>query len=274
MHCVDRLIISGASVTASAWFTWADHAEALLQPNQVINLAVKGCGNKFIALSLINYVLSNDLPPNTLAMPMFTCVDKFDLYCDAVRVRELAQEKHPPINLSAEYCTAAESGFWSTGSHFPGIKSYYEQHYLDLDWMTTDTIFTLYALQKICQARGITLVCLFDGDIWQHTEKDYNEMVIGKPCQPRHLLDGMLANRFRQLVPEDTVETNSLFEYALDKGLPVYNPICKLHPPSDVHLSWFVQMVLPKIKYCTYQLDPSYMVKIKKFTEEWHTQDS
>lgn len=273
MNRVNNLILSGASVTSSPWFTWADHAEAYLRPQHVVNLAIKGCGNKFIAMSLINYLLNNKIPPNTLIMAMFTCIDKLDLYLDAQSTESLRNEKHPPINLRARYCASGEPGFWSTGSHFPGIKSFYEAHYFNLDWMVTDTIFTFYNLTKICESLQVHLICLFDGDIWQYTEHDYMKIVMGETCAGRNLLDGDLASKFSHLLPKSYYDTKSLFEYAIDKKLSMYNPTCKLHPPSDVHLEWFVQTVLPRIEFLVHDLDQSYRNKVKQFTQEWHHQN-
>lgn len=273
MYYVDNLIISGASVTNSPWFTWANHAEEYLQPKTVTNLSIKGCGNKFVALSLINHLLNSEIRSNTLVMPMFTCVDKLDLYVGPAQAHKLCNEKHPPINLDAEYCKDKQPGFWSTGSHFPGIKELYEKHFLDLDWMTTDTIFTIYNLIKVCDSLKVGLICLFDGDIWNHTERDYNQMVMGGTCEPRRMLDGELAARYKNLLPDEIKQVDSLFEYALNKKLPIYNSICKLHPPSDVHLLWFNELILPKIKFKIHALNQSYLSKVKKFSDEWHNQN-
>lgn len=273
MKRVNNLVISGASVTNSPWFTWADHAEAYLRPQQVTNLAIKGCGNKFIAMSLIDHLLNNKISPNTLVMCMFTCVDKLDLYLDAQGTESLRNEKHPPINLQARYCQPGQAGFWSTGSHFPGIKSFYQAHYFNLDWMVTDTIFCLYNLIKICESLRVNLICLFDGDIWQHTEHDYMKMVLGETCAHRNLLAGDLASKFFHLVPEIYCDTRSLFAYAMDKNLSLYNAICKLHPPSAVHLEWFRESVLPRIEFQIHDPAQSYLEKVERFTQEWHDQN-
>jgi hypothetical protein len=273
MNRVNELIIAGASITNSPWFTWANHAEKYLNPKTTVNLSVKGCGNKFIALSVVNHLMNNPIQPDTLIMPMFTCVDKLDLYVDSMQVQVLKNQKHPPINLEAQYCKSYQNGFWSTGSHFPEIKSYYKEHYFNLDWMVIDTIWTLFALERFCQSKQAKLICLFDGDLWNYTEEDYNQIAMGGVSSPRDLLNGPLAKNFKNMLSDELLATNSLLEYAIRKNLDIYNPICKLHPPSDVHLKWFEELILPQIDFHINRLDPSYLIKVDQLTKEWHAQN-
>ena len=57
MKKIDTLIISGASITSSPWFTWADIVTEILQPRTVINLSARGTGNYYIVLSCLKALL-------------------------------------------------------------------------------------------------------------------------------------------------------------------------------------------------------------------------
>jgi hypothetical protein len=267
------LIIAGGSITNSPWFTWADHVEQILQPACVENLSFKGCGNKFIALSTINLILEKKPPVGSLVMPMFTMVDKFDQYVDADQARTLAHERHPPINIRAKYCEVGQSGFWSTGGHFPLAKQVYRENFFNLDWLTTDTILDIFCLQQVCVQHGLDFFPVFDSDIWNWTDDDYTKIALGESCPARNLLDGDLAKKFKSLVIEHT-KTISLIEHARTNNLPIYSSINYLHPSSMVHWSWLQSHVLPVLaqQYQTHKINESYMNKIQNFTKEWDTQ--
>ena len=272
LNQVECLIIAGGSITNSPWFTWADHAQQFLQPTRTVNLAIKGCGNKFIALSLINHILQHRPPVGSLVMPMFTMIDKFDQYVDADQVKQLSNEKHPPITLESGYCKPSEAGFWSTGSHFPLAKQLYKENFYNLDWFATDTILNIFSLQQVCTQYGLDFFPVFDSDIWNWTEEDYNKIALGENCPTRNLLNGSLAQNFKSLISEYTANI-SLIEYARKNNLPIYNSLNKLHPASDVHWSWFQSHILPHFenKYVLHKISRSYINKIQKFTKEWNT---
>lgn len=272
MKQVECLIIAGGSITNSHWFTWADHAQQFLQPTRTVNLAIKGCGNKFIALSLINHILRHRPPAGSLVMPMFTMIDKFDQYVDSDRVKELFKEKHPPITLESKYCKSSESGFWSTGSHYPLTKQLYKENFYNLDWFATDTVLNIFSLQQVCTQYGLDFFPVFDSDIWNWTEEDYNKIVLGENCPRRDLLTANLTQNFKSLIEEYT-KNISLIEYARKNNLPIYNSLNKLHPSSDVHWSWFQSQVLPHLekKYILHKISQSYINKIQKFAKEWNT---
>lgn len=270
---IEYLVIAGGSITKSPWFTWADHVQQLLQPSTTVNLSVKGSGNKFISLCLINYILHHHIPPGSLIMPMFTMVDKFDQYVDVNQAQELSKEKHPPITLESNYCKPFESGFWSTGCHFPLVKQVYKENFYNLDWFTTDTIFNIFALQQVCNQYNLDFFPVFDGDIWNWTDEDYDKIAVGQNLPGRNLLNGNLAQKFKSLLPESPIPlTNSLLEYARKNNMPIYTPLHNVHPPSDVHWAWTQSHVLPCLenKYAIHKISESYVNKIEKFVQEWN----
>ena len=105
MKQVDTLIISGASITNSPWFTWADIVTEVLQPRKVIDVSARGTGNYYIALSCINAILNTDANETVLCMPMFTNIDKFDMYIPRGGVEEFQKQKHPPLTLDGKFAT-------------------------------------------------------------------------------------------------------------------------------------------------------------------------
>jgi hypothetical protein len=272
MKQVECLIIAGASITNSPWFTWADHIQQILQPQHTVNLAIKGCGNKFITLSLIKHIVQQRPPSGSLIMPMFTMIDKFDQYVDADQAQELSGEKHPPITLEPNYCKSSQPGFWCTGSHFPLAKQFYEENFYNLDWFATDTILNIFSLQQVCKQYELDFFPVFDSDIWNWTEQDYNKIAIGEDCIRRNLLNGDLVKNFKSLLPDSIINSVGLIEYARQNNMPVYNSLNKLHPPSDVHWSWLQSHILPNIenKYVLHPVSQSYADKIQRFTKEWN----
>ena len=272
MKQIDYLIIAGGSITKGPWFTWADNVQQLLMPNTTVNLSEKGCGNKFIALCLINHIVNNPLPRNTLIMPMFTMVDKFDQYVDAKQAQELSKEKHSPITLESKYCKDSESGFWGTGCHFPLVKKIYKENFYNLDWFVTDTIFNIYLLKQVCDQYDLDFFPVYDSDIWSWTESDYNQIAQGQYCAKHDLLSGELARKFKSLLPESPIAyKNSLLEFARQNHMRIYNSLHNLHPPSNVHWAWTQSHVLPCLesKYFIHKTSQSYIEKIEKFSQEW-----
>ena len=115
---------------------------------------------------------------------------------------------------------------------------------------------------------------MFDSDIWNWTEQDYNLIALGEDCDKRDFLNGNLTQNFKSLIFEHT-KNISLIEYARKNNLPIYNSLNKLHPSSDVHWSWFESHVLPHLenKYIVHKISKSYLSKIQQFTKEWNILD-
>jgi hypothetical protein len=61
-----------------------------------------------------------------------------------------------------------------------------------------------------------------------------------------------------------------LINYAIDHGLPFYNEVNKMHPPSDVHYQWVTKYVGNQLSdYYQHQLGTGFMKKLQSFTSAW-----
>ncbi len=268
---IDTLIIAGASITSSPWFTWADIVIEKLKPKKVINLSTKGVGNYYIALSCINAILNSKLT-NALCMPMFTTIDKFDMYIDKASTAQYIDEKHKPLNLKGQPALSNEFSFWSTGSHWPLIKNQYLNNFFNTDITCVNNMLIFYSLEKLCKDRNIDLFPLFDMNIWSYLEKDVNEHVINNAeLVSTDFTSQPLASTIKPLLSSNWFNFTSLIQYAMDNGLPIYSKINKLHPPSNVHLDWAKQCIFPYLEatYQCYPLSRSFDEKIKVLSNEW-----
>ena len=85
-HIVNNIIIGGASITDSPWFTWADFlTESTKLP--VVDLSSRGVGNEYIVASIVKNL--NKISKNSLVVVMLTNVDKFDWYVENAKFYEL-----------------------------------------------------------------------------------------------------------------------------------------------------------------------------------------
>jgi hypothetical protein len=272
MKQVDTLIIAGASITASPWFTWADVVIETLQPKRVINLSARGVGNYYISMSCTNAILNTEFSGNTLCMPMFTCIDKFDMYLDNVQTKSLLNEKHRPLDLRGNPAIDNDFSFWSTGSHWPLVKQQYLDNFFNTDIACVNNIMMFYALEKLCLDKGVDLMPLFDMEIWNYTEKDINEYFnAGTELVRRQLLAQPLTTNIKSLLSDSWVNFTSLIQYAMENNLPVYDTINKLHPPSDVHTQWAMSHVIPALEkeFVCNRPSQRFIEMTKQFSEEW-----
>jgi len=271
MKQLDTLIIGGASITASPWFTWADIVCEILKPRNVINLSARGTGNFYIGLSCIDAVLNSDAE-NTLCMPMFTCIDKFDMYLGPEKTKQYINEKHKPLNINGQIAEPNNFSFWSTGSHWPMIKQQYQDHFFDVDIAGANNILLFHSLQTLCQSRNVDIVPVFDMQIWNYLEHQMNEYVInGTTIDTQNFLEKPLISRVASMLDSKWFEFESLIQHAMNHDLPIYNDINKLHPPSRVHLSWVNQCIEPLLeeKWNCYPVSEHYIKKINKFSQQW-----
>lgn len=271
MKQLDTLIISGASITASPWFTWADVVCEILKPKKVINLSARGTGNYYIALSCIKIIL--DLKPsNTLCLPMFTCIDKFDMYLSPAQTKNYINEKHKPITLRGTAASKSEFSFWSTGSHWPLIKQQYLDNFFDTDITCVNNMLIFNTLNQLCTQRGIDLFPLFDMEIWQYLEQDIvSHFTQGSVLRRTDFVNQPLSKNIKPILGQQWFDFMPLIKYAIDNQLPVYNNINKMHPPSNVHLSWVQNFVLPQLQqqFLCHELSQSFIRQLDNLTEKW-----
>lgn len=272
MKQIDTLIIAGASITSSPWLTWADVVTEILKPKKIINISARGTGNYYIALSCINSILNSKLHKNTLCMPMFTCIDKFDMYLDQQQTKIFTNEKHTPINLTGQPAAGSEFSFWSTGSHWPLVKQQYFDNFFNTDIACANNMLIFYALEKLCADKGVEFLPLFDMEIWNYTEKDMNEyFILNKPLERKNLLEQPLSKNIKMMLPDHWFNFTSLIGYAMENDLPVYNDINKLHPPSDVHVKWVLDYLNPLLEqqFKCYPLKEYFIKMIENFSQVW-----
>lgn len=264
---VNKIIVGGASISNSPWFTWVDFlsAESNIVP---VNLSQKGAGNEYIVSSIVENF--DSLDSETLVVVMLTSIDKFDWYVQDEQFLELKEEKHSPIPISDS------SGFWSTGVWFPSKKAhYFDQYYTD-DYFCVKSIQQILLLQTICNSTGAKLEILFDSPIWTHVERETN--IIGKErLNPDNFVHNFLSQPLaklwaRLLDPEiKNLRTTSLIGFCWDRGLLWYNQKYQLHPPSGSHYQYYQEIVRPRLsKYLSLTPILSIDKKIKKFDDLWN----
>jgi len=264
---INKIIVSGASITDSPWFTWANFLglESGITP---LNLCCRGAGNEYIVSSIARH--SALLDANTLVVVMLTSVDKFDWYVEGEQFIELQTEKHRPLAVSAS------SGFWSTGSWFPQKKQSYQELYYTDDYFCAKTIQQILLLQAMCKQTGAQLEILFDSPIWTHVERETN--VIGMesldPSEFRHdLLSLPLSQIWANFLDDNlkNIETTSLIGLCWDQGLAWHNQHYRGHPPSGSHYHYYETVVRPRVQqYLPLNRISGIDKKIKKFDQLWN----
>ena len=264
---INKIIVGGASISNSPWFTWVDFLENETDIN-LINLSRRGAGNEYIVSSIAKeaYILD----PNTVVIVMLTNIDKFDWYVEGQQFLELQTEKHRPLSISET------SGFWSTGSWFPLKKEYYRDYYYTDDYFCTKSIQQILLLQTICNNAGAKLEILFDSPIWTHVEQELN--LIGKQQLnsddfTHNFLSRPLSKIWANSLSTElqNVYNDSLIGFCWNHGLAWYNQHYNVHPPSSSHYKYYQEIVRPKLsKYLTLNPDLGIDKKIKKFDDLWN----
>lgn len=237
---IERIVAVGASITSGPWLTWLDFLSKESQ-KPVINLAVKGVGNEYMAHAVARK--SDLLDKRSLVVVMLTNIDKWDWYVQNDRMRDLQQEKHQPIAISDH------AAFWCTGSWFPGPKQIYLDQFYDQDYFAVKTIQSMLLLKHMCAQRGSALEIFFDSPIWNHTEQDLIALNRGNPLIDRDLLAGDLASVWKEfLEPTMTdIRESSLIGHCWTNRLRAGNSVYGNHPPSSSHWSWYQHVVRPRM---------------------------
>jgi len=273
MNTVDVLIIAGASITKSPWYTWADVAIEMLQPSTIIDVSAKGTGNYFITTSCINQIQQlNTKNKNVLVMPMFTNIDKFDMYLSSDETAHYAKEKHKPITLLGSESATDQYGFWCTGGHWPLIKQDYYDKFFNVEVTVLNTIMLFYSLQQACQHKQVSLVPLFDSDIWDVLELDINNFVTEKNnfLPKRRMLEYPVVKNFKSLLNNHWYEFESLIGFAHCNNLPFYSNTFKTHPPSQVHYEWYDTHIKDRVQFKHREPSQSFIKKINDFANLWN----
>lgn len=237
---IKKLLIGGASITASPWLTWADFLE--FESRLItINLSHKGVGNEFIVNSLVRN--QQHLGPDCLVVLMLTNIDKWDVFVRDERFDNLKDQKHAPIAVGPR------SGFWCTGSWFPDYKQAYRDLYYDDDYFCCRTIQMIMLARSICQQQGSHLEILYDSDIWNFSEQDINRAISGpRPVSRSYLsadLSSMWAGQLNDL--DLAADKQSLIGFCWNNHLPWSNLKYKGHPPSSSHWQFYRSVIRPRL---------------------------
>lgn len=261
-----KIVVVGASITSSPWFTWKDFLE-IESGIAVIDLSRKGAGNEYMVSALAQH--AHQLDSDTLVFVMMTNVDKFDWYVEDDKYKSLLEEKHPPNPISES------SGFWCTGCWFPLEKELYRQKFYSLDYFCAKTIQQIMLAKAICQQRGATLELLFDSPIWNYTEEDLYACTQARDpaaCS-QQLLELPLSKIWSQNLSaaELDLSHNSLIGHCWQQNLPWENKKFDMHPPSGSHWSFYDKIIRPRISDKLYlHSDASLQHKIEKLDKAWH----
>lgn len=261
-----KIIVIGASITSSPWFTWKDFLE-IESGITATDLSRRGAGNEYMVTALAQH--ASQLDSDTLVFVMMTNVDKFDWYVEGSRYESLLSEKHLPSPISDS------SGFWCTGSWFPLEKELYKEKFYSLDYFCTKTIQQIILAKSICQQRGATLELLFDSPIWNYTEQDLTACTQGKNPDTyyQHLLKLPLSSIWAQNLSstELNLSHNSLIGHCWQQNLPWENDKFSMHPPSGSHWSFYDKIIRPRISdKLSLHSDADLQNKIQKLDKAWN----
>ena len=258
----NKIYVAGASITNGPLLGWADFLEFEAVDCELVNKGIKGQGNEAIVTSIINQQPERD----SLVVCMLTTVDKFDWYVEGERFKKLKKEKHPALPISNN------SGFWSTGSHFPLDKEIYHNKFYSQDYHVAQSIQLILLLEAHAFQTGYNVITVFDSPIWTYTEKNllahikHNQELVAD-----NFLSGPLAKIWTHMLPDqyqNIIET-SLIGYCIKNNLPWGNIKATNHPPSSSHYAWYQNYLIPQVSQYM-QIDPQdWTNKIKKQDALW-----
>lgn len=262
---IDKIFVFGASITQSMWWTWKDYLE-IESGLPIHDLAIRGVGNTYMTQSLIDQPLDE----KSLVVGMLTNVDKFDWYVEDERYQRLQNEKHRPVPASPT------SGFWCTGSWFPGEKEAYKEKYYSLDYFCCQSIQQILLMKQLSAITGCKIEIFFDSPIWDYTEQDINAMCLDKDRLPsRNLLSMPLSKKWTHLLTnkEIDIHDSSFIGFCWKNNLPWANEFYKGHPPSSSHWMYYKEIMTPRLNQHL-DLTPARSLeqKISSMDEIWKNQ--
>lgn len=264
-HPVENLVISGASITDSPWYTWADFLiESTGLPCQ--NFSSRGAGNEFIVASLIKN--HHKITKNSLVVVMLTSVDKFDWYVEDYRFQRLQKEKHRPKPISDH------TGFWCTGSWFPEEKAQFKDTFYSYDYFCVKSLQQIVILNSLCHSKQCSLLILFDSPIWQYSEQTILKIAKENldPYQCKYEDDLPYFDLWKPGFDPNIINNfeHSLIGHCWINKLPWWNALKLHHPPSSSHYKYFDAVIKPALTNIVAMTSLSFLdTKIKKFDQLW-----
>ena len=258
----NKIYVAGASITNGPLLGWADFLEFEAIDNKLVNKGIKGQGNEAIVTSIIDQQPES----GSLVICMLTTVDKFDWYVEGDKFHQLKKEKHPAVPVGTD------SGFWSTGSHFPLDKEIYYNKFYSQDYYVSRSIQLIVLLQTHARQFGYNLIIVFDSPIWSYVEKQFNEyLTAGTELQSNDLLSGPLAQVWAPMLSDQyqDLEDTSLIGYCMKNNLLWGHARSKNHPPSSSHYAWYKEYLTPLITQHIQLYPRDWTNKIKKQDVLW-----
>lgn len=266
-NTIKKIIVLGASITSSPWYTWKDFVE-IETGITCYDLSARGVGNEYLVHSLV--ANRNLLDSNTLVLCMLTSFDKFDWYVADERFRRLQTEKHKPKEISKN------TGFWCTGSWFPLEKEIYKQTFYDQDYFCTKTIQQILLLRELSAITDCRLELFFDSPIWSLTEQDINLINPGNQSQilstlKKDFLDFPLSSIWKKMLDQSLIDIDdiSLLGFCWKHDLLWYNTAVKCHPPSSSQWQFYNNIVKPAINQYIKTDTIDLTEKIRNFDQKW-----
>lgn len=247
-----KLIVSGASTVKDiAWPTWLTFIKKVygLTDNDVVDVSAYGLGNEAIILKAINSALQEK---NPYVIIQLTQIDKWDWYVeDQTTVSILNNEKHPISKLNK----TDDFGFWSTGSHFPLMKEYFQENYFGLNYFAFKTLLMLSWFEMVCKKQNWQYLVLFDSPILSVTEKQLNTGELSKQeCFQTKLIENPLCATAKESVNLDNIYLPGMMGLACLNDIPWFSKRHKNHPGSYVHYIFTKNIIVPRLAM-TPQLD-------------------
>ena len=235
------VVVSGSSITNDQpWPTWATWVMHRYSGNNFVDVSQKGLGNEAIITRAVAQAQSIE---NPLIIVQLTNVDKWDWYVeDPVLLKQLGQEKH---KVSCILPTDT-SGFWSTGSHFPEWKSYYQKHYLSLQYQMWHTLLLIHWFQMTCKAQHWDNYIIFDSPCLAVTEQQLNKGLLNiQDCNNINLANNSLCGLVYDLIDWSEIYQPGLIGHAVLNNMNWWSPKSKGHPGSLVHWSFVKKIIVP-----------------------------
>ena len=261
MSEIKKIIVLGASLTDSNWWTWKDFVE-MDTGCKLVNLAKKGCGNEFMTHSLVKN--KNLLDENTLVIAMLTSIDKFDWFVGVNEFNKLLNEKHAPIDFGKH------NGFWCTGCWFPGKKQIYHDNFYNEDYFVTKTIQQILLFERLSEIYKCKIIITFDSPVWTYTEKELLSLSINET--QNKLLSHTLSDHWAEVLNQEYVNITrkSLIGFCMIENLPWFDQHYKAHPPAGSHYKWYRNVLSVELqKYINFDFNDDYIEKIKTMDNLW-----
>jgi hypothetical protein len=238
-----KFIVGGSSTTNDqSWPTWATWTKKRYDLIEFNDVSVKGLGNEVILLKTLQVAKQS---PDPFLLVQLTSIDKWDWYVeDCELIKLLDNERHPAVRLNS----TDDSGFWSTGSHFPRWKEYYYNNYFGVKYFTYKTLLNIHWFQLVCQKNNWQYYILFDSPILSVTENQLNTGKLDKTeCLSTPLVENSLCQLIYDQIDWTNIYTPGIIGYACLNDLPWYTKRYKGHPGSLVHYKFFKDIIDPHL---------------------------